>query len=66
MLPYNFWSLWTMKETFASFPSSATFSTRPTRTPAMRTSSPSRSPKTSVNIAEYGVVAPATSRRKVA
>ncbi|CPW91021.1 Uncharacterised protein [Mycobacteroides abscessus] len=67
MLPYSFWSFWTTKSTLAwLLLTSSIFSTRPTRTPAMRTSSPSRNPYTSVKTAEYAVVPPATSRRNVA
>ena len=40
-------------------------STRPTRTPATRTSSPGDSPVTSVNVAEYVLVSPETSRFNV-
>ncbi|SKV19646.1 Uncharacterised protein [Mycobacteroides abscessus subsp. abscessus] len=52
VLPYNGCSVSTRKSTRARSPSIATDSTRPTRTPAMRTSSPSRNPVASVNIAE--------------
>jgi hypothetical protein len=40
-------------------------STRPTRTPAIRTSSPIPRPDTSVNTAEYDFVAPFTLRCNV-
>src|SRR5262245_43797816 len=40
-------------------------STRPTRTPAIRMSSPMRSPSTSVKVAEYESVSPVTERCSV-
>ncbi|SKS80197.1 Uncharacterised protein [Mycobacteroides abscessus subsp. abscessus] len=65
VFPKTCWSFCTTNDTFATSPTSSTPSMRPTRTPAILTSSPSRRPNTSETMAWYGVVEPATSRRRV-